>query len=321
MTLPIHTANCTCSNHLILNGSTQQYDPTRTISLRNAFMADLKRRFNLLAREIITSVDTNDCFGLRPSPNTNQIGPREFEFLSSQAKLDEFMLWLQEQVDRGLLKVREMQQLGQAVNTSWTNLYIEDSYKRGIIRARYEMEKAGYPVPTLAATGGIMASMSLPFHMDRVGLIYSRAYNELKGITESMSQSMSRILAQGMADGDGPALLARKLVNVITGKGETLAIKDSLGRTISSEVRAMTMARTEIIRAHHVATINEYRNWGVIGIYVKAEWKTAGDDRVCDECASMEGKTFTLDEIEGMIPLHPNCRCIALPYRIEKGGN
>ena len=28
----------------------------------------------------------------------------------------------------------------------------------------------------------------------------------------------------------------------------------------------------------------------------------------------MEGKIFSLDEIEGMIPLHPECRCIALPY-------
>jgi SPP1 gp7 family putative phage head morphogenesis protein len=74
------------------------------------------------------------------------------------------------------------------------------------------------------------------------------------------------------------------------------------------------LARTEIIRAHHIATIQEYRNWGVEGITVKGEWKTAGDDRVCSKCEQLEGKIFTLDEIEPMIPLHPLCRCIALPY-------
>ena len=41
---------------------------------------------------------------------------------------------------------------------------------------------------------------------------------------------------------------------------------------------------------------------------------TAGDDRVCEKCAALEGRIFTLDEIEFLIPLHPNCRCLALPY-------
>jgi len=54
----------------------------------------------------------------------------------------------------------------------------------------------------------------------------------------------------------------------------------------------------------------------VVPVIMMAEWATAGDDRVCDECASLEGKIFTLEEIESMIPRHPQCRCIALP--IEK---
>ena len=47
-------------------------------------------------------------------------------------------------------------------------------------------------------------------------------------------------------------------------------------------------------------------------IQVKAEWATAGFN-VCPDCASLQGRVFTLDEIENLIPLHPNCRCIALP--------
>ena len=33
----------------------------------------------------------------------------------------------------------------------------------------------------------------------------------------------------------------------------------------------------------------------------------------CDECASMQGRVFTLDEIEPMIPKHINCRCFTIP--------
>jgi len=133
-----------------------------------------------------------------------------------------------------------------------------------------------------------------------------------------MDQLISRILAQGIADGDNPRLLARKLVAVIdgTGAGE-LGITDSLGRFIPAARRAEILARTEIIRAHHQAMIQEYMNWGVEGVTILAEWKTAGDHRVCERCEAHEGETFTLEVAMNMIPLHPQCRCLALPYRKE----
>jgi very-short-patch-repair endonuclease len=53
--------------------------------------------------------------------------------------------------------------------------------------------------------------------------------------------------------------------------------------------------------------VQEYRNWGVEGVRVMAEWVTAGDGRVCPLCAPMDGKVFTIDQIENMIPAHPNC--------------
>jgi len=37
----------------------------------------------------------------------------------------------------------------------------------------------------------------------------------------------------------------------------------------------------------------------------------------CSICESLQGKTFTLDEAEGVIPRHPMCRCIWLPLIIE----
>jgi SPP1 gp7 family putative phage head morphogenesis protein len=134
-----------------------------------------------------------------------------------------------------------------------------------------------------------------------------------------MDSQISRVLAQGIADGDNPRLLGQKLVSVINGSGaDKLGIKDTLGRFIPAERRAEMIARTEIIRAHHLATIQEYRNWGVAGVAVEAEWHTAGDSRVCAECAEMEGHVFTLDEIEPMIPLHPQCRCNTLPVKVRE---
>ena len=95
-----------------------------------------------------------------------------------------------------------------------------------------------------------------------------------------------------------------------------LGITDTLGRFIPAQRRAEMMARTEIIRAHHQATIQEYQNWAVEGVVIKAEVSTAGDNRVCDQCdAVAAGGPYTLDVAMNIIPVHVSCRCIALPYK------
>lgn len=295
------------------------YDPTRTTALRNAFAKQMQSRFIELKRVIRIAIVEQDCFGLKKGAmSIFQVAPpgsEAFTFLRDPAKVEAFMRWLRQQQNKGVLSMGEFQQIGTASQGAWTNRYILDSYKRGIIRARYELQKAGYDIPPIDSVGGIDAVLGTPFHLDRVGLLFTRVFTELTAVTEAMDGIISQILAQGIIDGDGPALLARKLVSTIDGAGiGTLGIFDKLGRFIPAQRRAKILARTEVIRAFHLAAIQEYRNWGLEGVYVKAEWVTAGDDRVCIKCKSLEGKIFTLDEIEPMIPLHPMCRCIALPY-------
>jgi len=295
-----------------------RYDPTRTTALRNAFARQMEKRFDELIRVIQEAIVTNDCFGLKEQKVlTQQVTPPQYQafaFLRDPAKVEAFMRWLQEQVDKGILQVGVLEQVGSAVEQAWTNMYVFDSYKRGVIRARYELRKAGVQIPD-DLFGGIEASLSLPFHMDRVGLLYTRVFMDLKGITAAMDTMISRVLSQGMIDGDGPALLARKLVAVINGEGvDKLGLRDSLGRFIPARTRAKILARTEIIRAHAEAQLQEFRNWGVEGVSALAEFSTAKDDRVCSICESLEGKVYTLDEASGVIPVHPSCRCCWLPF-------
>ncbi len=296
----------------------RSYDPTHTLSLRNMFAKDMLRRFNSIISVIKVSVIERDCFGLSTKIKTHEVSPagwEAFNYTLSKDKVIKFMEWLQAQVDAGVLDIREFEQLGTAIDAAWQNKYLYDSYKRGVLRARYELQKAGYPVPSIESSGGIEMVLANPFHVDRLGLIYTRSYNELKGITDAMDSAISRVLAQGLADGDGPTLLARKLVATINGQGiGDLGMTDTLGRYISPIARAEMLARTEIIRAHHLATIQEYRNWGLLGIRVEAELVTAGDTRVCSKCENLaKNGPYTLDQAENLIPAHPNCRCVALP--------
>lgn len=294
-----------------------RFDPTHTTALRNAFAKDAKRRFKELEKVIWQAIVVDDCFGLNRGMTLHQMGTpghAAFAFATSEAKVTEFMKWMNTQVNNGILTVKDLNQLGSPTNGAWTNKYVYDSYRRGVIRARYELQKAGFGVPSIEQTGGAEISMGTPFHMDRLGVLYSRVFSELKGITQAMDGQISRVLTQGIMDGDNPRLLARKLVSTINGVGMgDLAIRDTLGRFIPAERRAGMLARTEVIRAHHQATIQEYKNWGLTGVTVRAEWSAVGDSETCERCASMSGMVFPLDVIQGMIPAHTHCRCIAIP--------
>ncbi|MEM4498025.1 MAG: phage portal protein [Nitrososphaerota archaeon] len=55
------------------------------------------------------------------------------------------------------------------------------------------------------------------------------------------------------------------------------------------------------------------RDEGEFGGKGVVRWVTAEDEKVCPMCSSLEGKTWSLDELETAAfmqpPLHPNCRC------------
>jgi len=297
------------------------YDPTHTTVLRNAFVKDMNTRFDELIKVINISVETNDVFGLNSLQNMQMTpaGQNMFAFGTSETKLAQFLIWLQEQIDKGLITVQDLEQIGTGVQGAWTNKYVSDSYKRGVIRARYELIKAGYDVPTIEESGGINVVMANPFHIDRLGLIFIRTYTDLKGITAAMDMQISRILAQGLADGDGPRLLARKIVAVINGTGvDQLGITDTLGRFIPAKRRAEILARTEIIRAHHLANVQEYKNWRVLGVNVIAEVVNAGDKRVCSKCLELtKGNPYTLEQVQYLIPQHAQCRCCIIPQIVH----
>ena len=296
-----HTAS-----ELLVNKNQNRYDPTHTTMLRNNMVHESNRYFNELVKVIREVVIKNDIFGLNPRIHTFQELPEKaFQFSIDAKKIEEFTYWLEKRIRRGLLN-------------GWPNKYISDAYKKGILRALSEMRKARYKVPFIGKVGEEEIAMTLSSHINTLELLYVRVYSELKGITSQMEQQISRILAQGFVKGESNTVMARKLVAAINGKGVgDLSLTDTIGRFIPARRRAEILIRTEISRAHHLAMINEFRRWGVNGVNVIAEWQTMKDDHVCVKCAYMEGKTFTLDEIEGMIPAHPNCRCIAVPLLLK----
>ena len=277
---------CGLSTH-----AAQRQDPSRTAMLRRAFEAEIYRRFRELKGKVNGALVSGDPFGLRVN----------FTFTTNPQKVAGFMQWLEDQVSLGILGVRPGTSVRTVGASAWTSTYIESAYQKGLARSASQMRAGGVKI----GDRWIESALRRPIHADRVGLLYTRAFTELSGITQEMDRQLSRVLAQGAADGLAPAQIARNLNDRI----------DKIGLT-----RARTLARTEIIAAHAEATLNGFTEAGIEGVEVEAEWITAGDDVVCPECQALEGKVFDLDEARGMLPVHPNCRCAWLPKVIGGSG-
>lgn len=216
--------------------------------------------------------------------------PREFEFLTDAGKLTAFNLWFTSQATAGIL----FPDPGTDLTRPWTTEYVESAYRRGLLNAYLAAPRdvnAAWPDVT-TQSAFLRAAFGSPEARSKVQLLATRSLESLKGVTAAMASEMNRILAQGMIDGVGPARIARQMTDRI----------DGLTRQ-----RALTIARTEIINAHAEGQLDAFERLGVERLGVLAEWSTAGDERVCLLCAPLEGKTFTVAEARGKIPVHPNC--------------
>lgn len=310
------------SFHVHAQARASRFDPTHTTTIRDRFARMIVSRLKEFARMVRESVEVNDCLGLTATPLAVGLVPKtlqafkpamrnQFNFATSDEKLREFGKWMKRMAKSKVLGVESIDKVNPKKDDPWFGQVITSAYKKGIARAYDEMNKRK------VTTGidpknprQIDAALTAPVHAERVALIYSRVYNELDGVTDAMATQMSRTLAEGLADGLGPRQIARNLLDTVDGE---LEMVDKLGRTIPAKRRAVMIARTEVIRAHHKGMIGTYKAAGIEGVEVKAEWLTAGDDRVCDDCKDMEGRVFTLAKAEGLIPLHVQCRCVALP--------
>ena len=299
------------SGHLHLHNNAKRWpDPTRTTLLRRKFAADLTKRFRALKGAINASLITNNALGLgKTSPHNlprlltlAAMPPGAFEFATDAEKMVGFQTWLQDEVDRGILEVVPGPGREYTRYSGYMDTYIDSAYKRGMQRSETQLAKRGIDPSALSPSPmtGIDAMFNLPIHADSVAALYTRTFHELKGITDVMDQQISRSLAESLAEGRGLHQTARLLNNRV----------DAIGIH-----RARLLARTETIRAHHVGTMNSYREAVKAGVPIKkVEVITAGDDRTCEECEDVAWDgPYTLDQAQGLLPVHPQCRCTTIP--------
>jgi len=245
-----------------------------------------------------SAADARGAFRALASIDIDPAGPNEFDFPSDGDKVDGFVEWLDRQADRGILERGRHSGRDITAANSWQEVYIRSSYERGVNHADAAAVDAGIIPPEQTLDDVFRATR----HADGAGLLYTRAFRELDGVTSAMAQDMTRELTEGFTQGENPRRIARRLNDRV----------DSVGLN-----RGRVIARTETIRAHNEAGINRYEDMGerIGGVAVVAEHTTAGDP--CPICAGLNGTRYKPKNARGRIPVHPNCRCSFVPIQVR----
>lgn len=107
---------------------------------------------------------------------------------------------------------------------------------------------------------------------------------------------ISEAILQGVALGYNPTKVAARITQM-------------MGMNLS---RALTISRTEMLRAYRTANL---ANYGANSDIVKGwRWSATFDRVTCLACLALDGQEFPLSET--FMPTHPNCRCAPTPITV-----
>jgi SPP1 gp7 family putative phage head morphogenesis protein len=159
----------------------------------------------------------------------------------------------------------------------------ERAYKRGMDYGNRQIKSVG---------GGIALGVG-PKDARMLQALKDRSIADLKGITDATGTRIMRTITDGIINDEEFGKITRDIVRQV----------DNVGI-----VRATTLVRTETMKAVNIGVISRYEAAGA----EEVEFLVALDDKTCDECEELNGKTFPIGEVPD-VPIHPNCRCTWIP--------
>lgn len=133
-------------------------------------------------------------------------------------------------------------------------------------------------------------------------------------LTMRAEQDLKRIVTSGLANGQNPAVIARKIkkyVSPAVADASELGISIGPGVYRSPYANAMRLARTEMSKTYTQAQASfaTDKAW-VSGVDITLS-SAHGETDECDDLAA--GGPYTADEARQLIPAHPHCLCYLTP--------
>jgi hypothetical protein len=185
----------------------------------------------------------------------------------------------------------------QAIAAMIANVEPPSTIMERLARAGVPMDQRFAQAKAIEASGAELANLER----------YARTLpvrNILEEVGREVAQASAEALVNGVALGRNPRVVAQQLADI----------------GLRPLARALTIARTEQLRAYRASTKAIYQSYPevVTGWY----WYSALDSRCCASCIAQHGTFHPTSE---SLNSHPNCRCAMVPGveglgRVPSGG-
>lgn len=273
--------------------NTLRRDPTRLTSLRRASYSQVGKRLA----------------GLRAAVRAylGQLTPG-----TPIARAEAFSRWLQTAVDV-LLDLRWLQGISYAAWLKGVVRSYDDVRKRHLKDPVAHLGAKGEFLRRLRVNSKISVTISRPtptlvINQDlpvaapaAVDVLARRLGMEFQGVFASAVQEAARVLLDGLLAGDNVTTIATAMSRVLADK-----LYNRLKRIVA----------TELTRAHAKGQLQALDELDVSDVTALVEWDAS--DAACGKCLDLDGTVMSLEEAEGLIPLHPNCLCAWQPVEDDE---
>lgn len=287
-------------------------------TLRRQFIADIKRRFKRI-RDAVSRLVRDDALDLSPNQDGVLFLSKRWagytiphritafadyvsQLIATHVGGDPFQRWIEDGYLKGLIRAfdkvknrattqEEKREFIQRIATRGTKKGIGTQgskrtlNQRGIGSARIGVANARFTKRDVQGK----------FISERALLLSQRLRMEMKGATDVMSQQIAREVVSAFEQGKTPDQLAEAILDKVD----------------IADRRAATIARTELVRAHAEGQLDAMEEMDIDEITALVEW--SAEDTACSLCQPLEGLILRIADARGMLPRHPNCRCIWLP--------
>lgn len=280
-------------------------DPTNTRDIRDAFVRAIRRRWRRIRGVVRRAVGYDaDVLELAQQEKIDAPEPYDFPRSDEKALIDQFIEDL-----RGWLTAGVLEQTGLGTiraGNHWTGQFVRAAYERGWQNTDGRLMQQG--VSMTATPPEAIGDLGVP--QQQLKKLYTRAFENLRTVTDDTADVIRRELTTGMAAGESP----RKMADRLSGELQNI-----------QRQRLETLARTEVIHSYGEAALDRMQDAGVDAA-MHGEWGATDDSRTCPFCRAMDGVVFRVSELRGTtavtfrgqtyrlgFPAHPNGRCAPIP--------
>lgn len=238
-------------------------------------------------------------FAFNSSTSCSAVFNTRWKHLQTHEKIHQFNNWL-------VIEMPMANLLGEKSKTLHSQ-YISQAFSKGMHRAYDDTMGMQFVANdqedyTLSSSNGSKLNMML-FVDSRTKAtrkaLFDRAYAAHSSLVGQMQHAMTTSVHQSLVSSHTPYKVASEMMTLID----------------RYKARALTTARTELVRAHAAGQLAMMDHLGVNQAIVIPE---SGDGAsLCKACSSYGARPVKLSKAAGIIPMHPNCRCAWMP--IKKG--